>query len=103
MIVRFSQSTNPEIQGFAAELKKVFSEFEGIKTQVAETTEDFETVNKQLFNLAGTGLAAERFTHEFARLVSGANASLGRLKQQFELISTRVKPSDVVPKMNKEI
>lgn len=102
LIVRFSQSPDPEIQGFAVELKKVYSEFEGIKTQVAETTEDFETVNKQLFNLAGTGLAAERFTHEFARLVSGANSSLVRLKKQIELVVQRITP-DKYAKINKEI
>lgn len=103
LIAKFSQSSNPEIQKFAAELKKVYSQFEGIKTQVTETAEDFEIINKQLFNLAGTGLAAERFTHEFARLVSGANAALGRLRHQLDLISTRIKPSDAIPKINKEI
>lgn len=103
LIVRFSQSLNPDIQHFASQLKKVGLQVEDIKTDVAATVEDFEIVNKQLFNLAGTGLAAERFTHEFARLVSGANAALGRLRQQFELIKERLKTSNAIPKINKEI
>lgn len=103
LTTKFLQSSNPEVQKFAVELNKVGSQFDGIKTQVTQTVEDFETVNKQLFNLAGTGLAAERFTHEFARLVSGANASLGRLRHQLDLVSARIKPSDAIPKINKEI
>ena len=98
-----SKSSDEQIQKSAGQLKEVESQFDEIKTQFAQTVEDYESVNKQLFSLAGTGLAAERFTHEFARLISGANAALGRLKQQFELISTRISPSDAIPKINKEI
>lgn len=103
MIAKFSKSPDPEVQKLAAELSKVGSQFEGIKTQVQQTVEDFETVNKQLFNLAGTGLAAERFTHEFARLVSGANSSLGRLRQEVENVSPRLTASNALPKIKKEI
>ncbi len=102
LTAKFSQSSNTEMQNFAAELKNVGSQFDGIKTQVAQTVEDFESVNKQLFSLAGTGLAAERFTHEFARLVSGANSSLVRLRNQIQLVSQRITPEKFA-KINKEI
>lgn len=59
-----------------------------------EAVEDLETSNKRLFHLAGTGLAAERFTHEFSRLVSGANDSLGRLRNLVDI---------KIPKIKKEI
>jgi signal transduction histidine kinase/anti-sigma regulatory factor (Ser/Thr protein kinase) len=98
-----SKSSDETVQKSAEQLRQVESQFDEIKTQFAQTVEDYESVNKQLFSLAGTGLAAERFTHEFARLISGANAALGRLRQQFELISTRISPSDAIPKINKEI
>lgn len=57
-----------------------------IKSQVEESVEDLEVSNRRLFHLAGTGLAAERFTHEFSRLVSGANDSLVRLNRDFTSI-----------------
>lgn len=59
-----------------------------------EAVEDLETSNRRLFHLAGTGLAAERFTHEFSRLVSGANESLARLRN---LIDVKI------PKVKKEV
>ena len=89
-----SKSSENEIAEAADVLLKEVSQFEEIKKQIDQTVEDYENVNKTLFNLAGTGLAAERFTHEFARLVSGANASLERLKKLVDLS---------VPKIKKEI
>ncbi|HNR20451.1 MAG TPA: sensor histidine kinase [Bacteroidia bacterium] len=55
-----------------------------IKQQVSDTIEELEKDKQILFNLAGTGLAAERFTHEFARLISGAISSLARLKKYID-------------------
>lgn len=62
-----------------------------IQNQFNEAVEDLETSNKRLFHLAGTGLAAERFTHEFSRLVSGANDALGRLKNQIDTSNAKIK------------
>jgi hypothetical protein len=89
-----AKSSDENVQKSAEQLKEVESQFDEIKTQFVQTVEDFESVSKQLFSLAGTGLAAERFTHEFARLVSGANASLERLKKMIDL---------TVPKIKKEV
>ena len=66
-----------EIREFKEEVKGVF------ETQIQE--------KETLFNLAGTGLAAERFTHEFARLVRGALDALGRLKKFLEPLSPKIK------------
>ncbi len=68
------------------EMKSVIDKVDEIKKTTTEEFESYEKVNNMLFNLAGTGLAAERFTHEFARLVSGANKSLDRL---LKLITTK--------------
>ena len=57
------------------EMKTVFAMMDEVKTIMNLEVESIEKVNNMLFNLAGTGLAAERFTHEFARLVNGANKS----------------------------
>lgn len=89
-----SQSSEKQIVEAADILLKEAAKFDEIKKQIDQTVEDYENVNKTLFNLAGTGLAAERFTHEFARLVSGANASLERLKRLVDLS---------VPKIKKEV
>ncbi|MEK7724704.1 MAG: ATP-binding protein, partial [Acidobacteriota bacterium] len=47
-------------------------------------------------------LAAERFTHEFARLVSGANSSLERLRKLIEAEIIKI-PRETFTKINKEI
>lgn len=86
-----SQSSDDAVKKSAEDLKKVGTQFDEIKNQFTQTVEDYESVNKQLFSLAGTGLAAERFTHEFARLISGANSSLERLKKQIDLKNAKVK------------
>ncbi len=62
-----------------------------IQEKIDETVEDLETTNKRLFHLAGTGLAAERFTHEFSRLVAGANDALERLKNQIDISNAKIK------------
>jgi len=73
------------------ELQEIGQSVDDIKQQIDESVEDLESSNKRLFNLAGTGLAAERFTHEFSRLVAGANESLDRLKKQVDISNARVK------------
>lgn len=65
-----------------------------LKKQIDDTVEDYETIHKKLANLAGTGLAAERFTHEFAKIISGALSSLERLKKSVDIS---------IPKIKKEI
>jgi signal transduction histidine kinase len=85
------KSDDAAIRKAATELKTVETEIGEIKKQVDITVDEYETINKQLFNLAGTGLAAERFTHEFSRLIAGANASLDRLKKQADLSNPKVK------------
>lgn len=62
-----------------------------IKQQVSDTIEELEKDKQTLFNLAGTGLAAERFTHEFARLVNGALSSIERLKKRIDLSDAKTK------------
>jgi signal transduction histidine kinase len=62
-----------------------------LQNQFNETVDDLETSNKRLFHLAGTGLAAERFTHEFSRLVSGANESLVRLRNLIDIKNPKIK------------
>lgn len=47
-------------------------------------------------------MAAERFTHEFARLVSGANSSLERLRKLIEAEIIKI-PRETFTKINKEI
>ncbi len=62
-----------------------------LQSQFDEAIDDLETSNNRLFHLAGTGLAAERFTHEFSRLVSGANESLSRLRTIIDLSDSSIK------------
>ncbi len=102
VISTLAESDDANVRNAASQIQPIRFSIEGIKNQVATTVEEYETINKQLFNLAGTGLAAERFTHEFARLVSGANSSLVRLKKTIELVSARISPEKYA-KINKEI
>lgn len=81
------KSSDDLVKKSAEELLDIGSQIEDIKKHF----EDSEAVNKQLFNLAGTGLAAERFTHEFARLVAGANSALERLKKRISLSEPKIK------------
>lgn len=78
-------------RGKAEELRKVEAQLEDVRKRVNLASREFESTSKTLFNLAGTGLAAERFTHEFARLVSGANSSLDRLRTQLTPLKPKVK------------
>ncbi|HRI33022.1 MAG TPA: ATP-binding protein [Saprospiraceae bacterium] len=91
VVSKVSVSSDENIKQSAEELKEVETQFDEIKKQFTQTVEDFENVNKTLFNLAGTGLAAERFTHEFSRLVAGANSSLDRLKKRIDLSNAKIK------------
>ncbi|MBU0489053.1 MAG: ATP-binding protein [Bacteroidetes bacterium] len=70
---------------------KVEQQVTELKQQVTDTIDELEKDKQILFNLAGTGLAAERFTHEFARLVSGALSSLERLKKRIDLADAKTK------------
>lgn len=72
-------------------LSKVEQQVTELKQQVTDTIDELEKDKQILFNLAGTGLAAERFTHEFARLVSGASSSLERLKKRIDLTDAKTK------------
>lgn len=65
-------------------ITKVEQQVTELKQQVTDTIDELEKDKQILFNLAGTGLAAERFTHEFARLISGAISSLARLKKYID-------------------
>jgi len=70
---------------------KVEQQVNELTQQVTDTIDELEKDKQILFNLAGTGLAAERFTHEFARLVSGAISSLERLKKRIDLSDAKTK------------
>lgn len=72
-------------------LNKVEQQVTELKQQVTDTIDELEKDKQILFNLAGTGLAAERFTHEFARLVGGALSSLERLKKRIDLNDAKTK------------
>lgn len=74
---KIANETNPIIT-------KVEQKVTELKQQVTDTIDELEKDKQILFNLAGTGLAAERFTHEFARLISGAISSLSRLKRHID-------------------
>jgi len=69
-------------------IKPVYDE---LKTEIPVTIGELESEKRVLFNLAGTGLAAERFTHEFARIIGGAISSLERLKKLIDLNDPRIK------------
>jgi signal transduction histidine kinase len=88
---KVSQSKDSEVVKTAPLINSVGNHVEELKKQIDQTVEGYEHVNKMLFNLAGTGLAAERFTHEFARLISGAISSLERLRKIVDLSNPKVK------------
>ena len=72
-------------------ISKVEQQVTELKQQVTDTIGEIEKEKQMLFDLAGTGLAAERFTHEFARLVSGAISSLERLKKLINYSEGKIK------------
>lgn len=82
------QIPSPEIQESIKQFKPVYNE---LKTEIPATIEELESEKKVLFNLAGTGLAAERFTHEFARIIGGALSSFERLKKLIDLNNPKIK------------
>jgi signal transduction histidine kinase len=77
-----------EIKNTLQQIKPVYTD---LKTEIPLTIEELENEKKILFNLAGTGLAAERFTHEFSRIISGALSSLEKLKQMIDLKNPKIK------------
>lgn len=82
------QIPSPEIRNSINHIKPVYNE---LKTEIPATIEELESEKKVLFDLAGTGLAAERFTHEFARIIGGALSSLERLKKLIDLGNPKIK------------
>ena len=82
------QIPSAEIKESVNQIKPVYNE---LKTEIPLTIEELESEKKVLFNLAGTGLAAERFTHEFARIIGGAVSSLERLKKLIDLNNPKIK------------
>lgn len=88
---KVAQSNDSEIIKTAPLIDSVGNDVEELKKQIDQTVEGYEHVHKMLSNLAGTGLAAERFTHEFARLISGALASLERLRKVVDWNNPRIK------------
>uniref|UniRef100_A0A7V2ZLC0 histidine kinase n=1 Tax=Ignavibacterium album TaxID=591197 RepID=A0A7V2ZLC0_9BACT len=83
-----SEVPSVDIKETLNHIKPVYHE---LKTEIPVTIEELENEKKVLFNLAGTGLAAERFTHEFARIIGGALTSLDRLKKLIDLKDPKVK------------
>lgn len=75
----------------AAILENSVNEITTFEEEIKESFESQKQEKETLFTLAGTGLAAERFTHEFARLVRGALDALGRLKKFLEPLSPKIK------------
>lgn len=86
-----SNSGNKELSTKAKIIEEVSSKVEDIEKQYQERQEDYDKRNETLFNLAGTGLAAERFTHEFARLIDGASKSLVRLQNLVKMDDPKIK------------
>jgi C4-dicarboxylate-specific signal transduction histidine kinase len=72
-------------------INKVEQNIVDLKQQVTDTIDELEKDRQVLFNLAGTGLAAERFTHEFARMISGTLSSFERLKKLIDLEEAKIK------------
>lgn len=96
-ITKFIKAEKPEDSAnLNNEMKNIISKVDEIKNIANAEVENYEQVNKMLFNLAGTGLAAERFTHEFARLVSGASASLDRLEKLLVITARMKKEIDAI-------
>lgn len=74
-----------------AALKPLLSKIHAAQETIFQILDEGLQENQILFRLAGTGLAAERFTHEFARLVRGGNDALNRLKKLIVLDKPKVK------------
>lgn len=83
--------TASEKPTFAGPLKEIKKEIEQAGEQTIRSVEEQQRENDLLLGLAGTGLAAERFTHEFARLVRSALDSLKRLKAHIDQSDSKAK------------
>jgi len=66
------------------ELDKSYTE---LRDAYRETAQDFDSQRDVLLAMAGLGLAAERFTHEFARLTREASDALGRLQKRLPILA----------------
>jgi len=91
VIEQASNIRDPKAKECVSAIDKARGEIDDVVRLIGETTEEHQIERKTLLNLAGTGLAAERFTHEFARLVSGANWALDRLTKQILMTSPKIK------------
>lgn len=86
-----SRSSDEQISQKAPVIEEVGNKVENIEKQYQERQDDYNKRNETLFNLAGTGLAAERFTHEFARLIDGASRAFVRLQSQIDIKEPKIK------------
>lgn len=86
-----SNSNDKQLSTKAQIIESVSIKVDDIEKQYQERQEDYDKRNETLFNLAGTGLAAERFTHEFARLIDGANRAYSRLQNQVDMREPKIK------------
>ena len=89
---QLSKSSNEnDLKLVAKSVEKIASKIVEVEEEVKYSSEAQKLEREILFNLAGTGLAAERFTHEFARLVRGANDALKRLSKLIDIGSAKIK------------
>ena len=65
------------------DLKKTHEE---VSDAYRESMQDFDSERDLLLAMAGLGLAAERFAHEFARLTREASDALGRLQRRLPIL-----------------
>ncbi len=84
-------STYPHASSHAADFEKMTQKLAELQERISQDVQIQQQERNLLFSLAGTGLAAERFTHEFARLVRGANDGLNRLKKLINLDKPKIK------------
>jgi signal transduction histidine kinase len=90
-VTQLSESSYENASQVIDSLENVIRQLRRVDEEISQTIEEQKQEGKLLFNLAGTGLAAERFTHEFARLVRGANDALRRLKKLINWEKPKVK------------
>lgn len=86
-----SKSKDEQLSKKAPIIEEVGNKVESIEKEYQIRQDDYNKRNETLFNLAGTGLAAERFTHEFARLIDGASRAFTRLQAQVDMHEPKIK------------
>lgn len=84
-------------------LDNVETKLVDIEKQYDETIDEYNKRNEMLFNLAGTGLAAERFTHEFSKIIDGASRAYSRLQSKVEMKDPEVKKEMVIIRQALEV